>query len=264
MQTGLWLIFLAGAYPLWRACQANRNTSLFHALSWASAAWIAWGGAMFVALDAGQAETDPRATYPALCLTGCAAVAVLGARRPGVAAWNFVVIGLLAVMLLPLVENIFIQKPLLDPMRALFLGVTIAVGVMNFIPTRLAPAALLIGSAAAIHLLILAGEAERGTELAWWFLALAPWATYFGWLLQPPPDSEFDRSWLNFRDRFGFLWAQRTRDQFNRSAANAGWPVVLRWQGLRVTPGATSPDPTVQSAIAETLKSLLKRFGDDL
>jgi hypothetical protein len=38
--------------------------------------------------------------YLALCLTGCVGVAVLGARRPGVGAWDFVLLGLLAVLLL--------------------------------------------------------------------------------------------------------------------------------------------------------------------
>jgi hypothetical protein len=263
MQSGPWLIFLLSAYPLCRAWRANRNTSLFQAVHWAMAAWVAWGGAMYVAMMSGRAETHPVAAYVALCLTGCAGVAVLGARRPGAGAWNFVVVGLLAVMSLPLVESAFIQKPLLDPLRIGFLAATIAVGMLNFLPTRLAPVAVLVASSSAIHLLLLTGEAEQGADLAWWLLALAPWLAFFLWLLPPPPDSEFDRIWLNFRDRFGFLWGQRMREQFNRSAASAGWPVILRWHGLRLLAGAEIPDAAAQTAIVETLRALLKRFGDD-
>jgi hypothetical protein len=263
MQTGPWLIFLAAAYPLFRAWERNRKTSLFQAMSWTLAAWVAWGGAMFITLHSGSAETHPVAAYVALSLSGCAGVAVLGARRPGAGAWNFVVGGLLAVMLLPLAESLFIQRPILDPMRAVFLAATIAVGVLNFLPTRLAPAAVLVGSACAIHLLVLSGQTDQGTYLAWWLLALAPWVGFFAWLMPPPPDSEFDRLWLNFRDRFGFLWSQRTREQFNRSAVNAGWPVVLRWHGLRLIPGSEVPDAVVQTAIVDTLRALLKRFGEE-
>ena len=59
--------------------------ALVLAAGWAVVAWAAWTGTMLLA--AIRPETDPLvARYLALCLTGCAALAVLGARRPGVAA----------------------------------------------------------------------------------------------------------------------------------------------------------------------------------
>src|SRR5260370_29588710 len=103
MQVVFAIAFITGAVALWIAWLANRRTALAHALAWATAAWLAWGWASFV----GFADLNARADlgrYVALCLTGCAAVAVLGARRPGVAAWNFVVLGLLAILLLPLAD----------------------------------------------------------------------------------------------------------------------------------------------------------------
>src|SRR5262249_23872442 len=109
MQRLCWLVFLSGAYPLWRAWLANRNTSLLHAVTWAGAAWVAWGGMILVGMETGPSIDLRPGTYLALCLTGCAGVAVLGARRPGVGAWNFVLFGLLAVMLLPLAERLLAQ-----------------------------------------------------------------------------------------------------------------------------------------------------------
>ena len=53
---------------------------------WAGGAWAAWVATTWA--------PGPLATYLALCLSACAGVAVLGARRPGVTAWNFVVAGL--------------------------------------------------------------------------------------------------------------------------------------------------------------------------
>ncbi len=262
MQRLCWAVFLIGAYPLWRAWRANRYTSLCHAVAWAGAAWVAWGGMILVAVaSGGTCETGP-AGYLALCLTGCAGVAVLGARRPGVGAWNFVIIGLLAVMLLPLAENILAQAASLDPLRIVFLAGTVAVVVLNYLPTRLASAGLLLGAGCALEILRLAGQGDAAPFLSWWLLALVPWAGQAAWWLRPVPPSEFDAVWLDFRDRFGFLWGQRVREQFNRSAANAGWPVILRWQGLRLFPGKALPDSATQETMVATLRALLKRFGD--
>jgi hypothetical protein len=61
---------------------------------------------------------------------------------------------------------------------------------------------------------------------------------------------------LDFRNRFGGLWALRVRDQFNRAAANAGWPVALRWGGLRSV-GYDDDAPL------KGLRALLKRFGPE-
>ena len=99
--------------------------------------------------------------YLALCLTASAGVAVLGARRPGVGPWNFVLLGLLAVMLLPLAEGYLAHGAWhLEGPRTLFLAATLAVIVLNYLPTRLGPAALLVGVGAAVHLLLLGGPED--------------------------------------------------------------------------------------------------------
>src|SRR5882724_4417194 len=122
-------LILVGVIPFAVALWANRTTSLFHALVWSLVAWLSWGVA-FLLDDAERAGLDP-GRYCALCLTGCAGVAVLGARRPHVFAWNFVVLGLFAVMVLPLVETSIIGTHSLDGLRIFFLIGTIAVGILN-------------------------------------------------------------------------------------------------------------------------------------
>src|SRR5262245_40582418 len=99
------LLFLTGFYPLAEACRANRGTTLRQAVLWALVGWAAWVGAAWAGALGPGADAGP-VRYVALCLSGCAGVAVLGARRPGVGAWNFVVIGLLAVLLRPLAEGL--------------------------------------------------------------------------------------------------------------------------------------------------------------
>jgi hypothetical protein len=92
-------------------------------------------------------------------------------------------------------------------------------------------------------------------------LALAPWAGLVVLRRSPPAGSDdFDALWLDFRNRFGAVWGLRVREQFNRAAANAGWPVTLQWHGLAVKEAATPPP---QNELVEKLRALLKRFGPE-
>jgi len=235
---------------------------MLHALSWTVAAWLAWFGALLLA----GAEGEATARYLALCLTGCAGIAVLGARRPIAGTWNFVLLGLLGVLLLPLAENAVLSTPLLDPLRLVFVSATVAVGVLNYLPTRFGLAALLVGAACLMELSLLMGwpEAEERRSLlahvSHWLLAGACWNAMFAGRRRLAQVAAFDREWLTFRDRFGLMWGQRIREQFNRAAANAGWPVFLRWRGLRKTAREAVLSVADQTAIVATLRGMLKRF----
>ena len=258
------VVYLTSVYPLALAWWSNRRTSLLHALSWALAAWTAW--CVLFVLDDGRTQDAQR--YLALCLTGCAGIAVLGARRPLVGAWNFVLVGLLAVLLLPLLEHAVHGTPLLDPLRLIFVGGTLAVTVLNYLPTRLAVPVLIVGMVSAAELFVLA-DADQAGPLATVLVLAAPWvlaaASWIGWGLMRRPDgalAEFDRLWLAFRDRFGLLWGQRVREQFNQAAKNADWPVVLRWTGLRRTTRDRPLSGEMQTTIVEGLRALLRRFGE--
>jgi hypothetical protein len=261
MRIALLMVFLTGLYPVWIAWQANRATSLAHALSWMLAAWIAWGGMMLChALSVALPGRDlPR--YLALALTGCAGVAVLGARRPGMAAWNFVVLGLLAVLLLPLAEGMLLSGEPLGFVRKLFLAATAAVGIVNYLPTRLALAALALALGLGGEFALLDDTTTTSTEtLAWLALGISPWLGLMGWRAGRRPASAFDRLWYDFRDRFGLVWGQRVREQFNRAAANAGWPLYLSWRGLRRLPGLPPAADNIAVAATETLEAILTRF----
>jgi hypothetical protein len=252
-ETLYWIVFLSGLVP-WQACwQGNAGTSLRHALAWGFAAWTAWGVAS--ALNA-----DP---IVPLALTAAAGVAVLGARRPGVAAWNAVVAGLLLVLLLPLAETTLLgTSPTLDGPRWLFLAGTLFVGLVNYLPTRQSPTAVALGMVAAVEMGVLAGNEHwaAARPLTRTLVAFLPWLAWAVAATAPPAPSQFDRTWRLFRDRYGLVWGQRLREQFNNAARHAGWPVVLRWTGLRLLPGAPPPDEAVQEALLATLDALLKRF----
>jgi hypothetical protein len=244
------LLLLTSAYPLARAWLVHRRTTLVHALTWAALAWLAWAGVMVAELLAGNEGMALR--YNALVLTGCAGVAVLGARRPGVGAWNFVVLGLLVVLLLPLAEG-FGRLHLSLP-RLLFLAGTLAVGFLNYVPTRLWPAALLLAVGCGLELRSLTvGEDGPALGIGRLALAAAPWVAFL--LMRRRALPEPDQTWLRFRDSFGGLWGERLREQFNRAAANAGLTGRLGWGGLH---GASAAE---REALHATLRALLRRFG---
>jgi hypothetical protein len=256
----LWgVLLLSGIVPLMQALRANRRTTLRQPLGWAFLAWAVWTGVTWGSI--GHLGQDVRLRhYLALCLTGCAGVAVLGARRPGVGAWNFVVMGLLAVLLLPVLNGL--GELHLEAAHWLFLGVTLAVPLLNYLPTRLAPAAILLAAGCALELVQVIGMSLPGgvRSAAMGLLAVTPWTAWLGLRSRGSSGSEFDRLWLAYRDRFGFLWGQRMREQFNRAAHHASWPVVLHWSGLHSTATDATPAP---AALLATLRAVLKRFGPD-
>lgn len=245
-------ILIAGL-PLAWAAWANRRTTLVHALAWAAAAWLAWID------DAATGSIVSR--YVALCFTGCAGVAVLGARRPGAMAWNAVVFGLLAVLMLPLGRRVFSNVELpVDPILVGFLATAIGVGLVNFLPTRGGLGALALSIACLIalrHIDSEVGETERAWSLG--LAAAAPWLSALPIAVRHRA-SDADSRWRGFRDRFGVVWAVRLREQFNRATENAGLKVELGWVGLRRLDGKPLSESD-RAASEELLGALMKRFG---
>ncbi|MCS7047081.1 MAG: hypothetical protein NZO58_12055, partial [Gemmataceae bacterium] len=84
----------------------------------------------------------------------------------------------------------------------------------------------------------------------------APWLAWFRGDSSSTGDAA-DRTWLSLRDRWGLVWAQRVREQFNRAAVHAQWPVRLRWRGLL---WEQPPTPSLLVAVDETLRALSSRF----
>jgi hypothetical protein len=252
MQIVLIILMVVGLLPIGLALWANRATSLFHALVWTLIAWLGWGSAFLIAGDENAGFEPSR--YAALCLTGCAGVAVLGARRPHVFAWNFVVLGLFAVMVLPLAETHIIGTQSLGGLRIFFIAGTIAVGILNYLPTRLAPTAalLMLVCSFEVALLYLPAKLPRLDGL----LTAVPWIAWGCLKFDDSQRSGFDRLWLSFRDRWGFVWSQRVREQFNHAAEHAGWPVKLTWQGLVRETAA----PTNEEKYWATLHATMQRF----
>ena len=65
---------------------------------------------------------------------------------------------------------------------------------------------------------------------------------------------------LDFRNRFGLLWGQRVREQFQRSATHAGWPGCLAWSGWLMADNQRALTEEEKTEMVKTLKALLKQF----
>jgi hypothetical protein len=255
MSIVLTVMCVAGVIPIGEAIRAHRQTSLLHALGWTFAAWLMWGAAL---LQAYSEDTDlAPSRYYALCLTGCAGIAVLGARRPHVFAWNFVVLCLFAVMMWPMVEEQLLGTRTFGGLRIAFVAGTLAGGVVNYLPTRLAPAAfllLLAGAGEIVH--FFASDWMPGGVIVFDLLLMSvPWLAWSCVRKRMATESEFDRLWLDFRDNWGLVWGQRVREQFNHAAENAGWQVQLKWRGVR-----RSASSAPEEKVIELLRKLLQRF----
>lgn len=253
------LILAAEAYPFWRAWQAQRRTSLAHSVVWAALAWLAWLSLAGLICLQGPSPLHALLRYLALCLTGCAGVAVLGARRPTAAAWNFVVLGLLTIFLLYLAEGAATGGTLqLGWVRTVFLAGTLGIAGLNYLPTRHGFAALLFLTGCGLELLAVLDvsiPAIIQPPMGMLLIGLVPWAAWLAAAVKKPARSPLAQGWLAFRDSYGLFWALRIRDQFNRAAANGGWPIELGWSGPR--PGVEKDDP----AWLETWQGLMKRFS---
>jgi hypothetical protein len=246
-------VILAGI-PLGRALWANRHTALAFALIWAALAWVGW----IWNVAAGELT----ARYLSLCLTACAGIAVLGARRPGVIAWNVVVGGLLAVLLVPLGQDFVAGTSwLTDAVWKTFLGIVLGAGTLNYLPTRLWPASLALLAACLLELAKLESSPRPWLNvLAIDVAALALWLSWGLTRMARATDKGCDRLWQQFRDRFGFVWAQRVREQFNAAVQHANMDVDLAWSGPRTKTGAAM-DENQTAAARQLLVALMQRFG---
>ncbi len=260
--------WLSCAVPLYHAWLAERHSPLMPTVLWLMGAWAAG-----IVAGVSSVFFCPALPwlYAGLVFLACAFVSVLGARTPGVGAWNFVTLGLLAVLSMPFLEQPFNSPQwMLDTPWVVLLGGVLLVGAVNYAPTRWGGAALgllpaMTAALAALH----------RPDFAWFRSPLClhvimVWGSACLWIAwglvrrTPHPADRCTLLWLAFRDKYGVLWAKRVQEQLNTAAAHAGLYLRLTWQGSAATVqnevnGIERQKEEEQ--LCRLLLSVLKRFG---
>jgi hypothetical protein len=263
---------------LWFCRLRVRDTTLIAAWWWTVAATLALAATEVAALtleEFGQSRTRGAVRFIAAGLTFCPAMAALGAKRPQHRAWQLVVLALWGILALPALENLVLrggQTLEIDSVRAAFLAGLIALGVLNWLPTRHGLTAMLV---AAGQTLLYAEHLSLASRLPEHRAALAAAAFLLATLAFLATDSTvrrarrtlsaWDREWLDFRDLFGALWALRVAERVNAAAATHGWPVRLTWKGYRPADGSSIIESDalpleVGQALQTATDNLLRRF----
>lgn len=254
-----------------------RGTTLSAPAIWAGVAALALA-AVHVGLswhgDWEHSAGASLARYAAAVGTFCPLMAVLGAKRPQDRGWQWVVLSLWIVLLVPAGQAWLARAggefrlPL--PWRCL-LGALLILGPLNYLPTRWAVSAML--AAAAQFRLVdfwMRGSVNLGGDFGALLLLLI--AALLPTLATRPlrraaseaPLDALSARWRHFRDGWGAFWGLRILNRVNEAAQQSGWPVRLTWSGFAAVDPAraaiSAVDDRVLAHITQTMDSLLRRF----
>jgi hypothetical protein len=229
------------------------------------------------ALHAGEIDSMwlSLSLYGAAVGTLCPMMAVLGAKRPQDRGWQWIVLSLWVVLLVPAVQAVAgrsaEQLELFAAWRML-LWVLIGMSLLNYLPTCHAASAVFcaIGQSLLLWPYLWGGEPTATLRLAGASCLLigAVMARYAHGSQRdeegpPSPLEEPNRRWSAFRDGWGAFWGLRVLQRVNQTAELSGWPVRLDWWSGFIRAGGGEPLEVSGHAvnhIEQTLDSLLRRF----
>lgn len=251
------------------------GTSLTPAWWWTIPAMLVWSASTIIGENAGG--TLDYLAYASVVLMLAPFVAVLGARRPGVGAWNwFVVLPMIVVLQWPAVSAVAmgsIRESFVLPQPMSFgVGLVMVMGLGNYFGTRFTAPVLLFGVGPAIILrsLVLPGM-KRSPEIAdcviYANIAIAAAAVVFLVRSRPAVHAaeralerrqQLDSIWHDFQQLFGVVWSKRLMDRLNQFAQRENWSGTFGLDGFQLRDGETSIDDAAVSRI----RWVLRRFVD--
>lgn len=205
------------------------------------------------------------------------AVSTLGARKPGVVAWQvFVVLPLLIVLLWPGLSDLVSSRGR-EPLRLgipAFSGLCLVLlmSMSTSVGTSLTSASLFYMSAVSLAVFPAMG----------WMDLLSPWQCLVPFLLligvglaersirirylsisaAQSKSEVVDASWALFQDLYGLVWARRVQERVNQFAAREKWTVLLTHEGFRDANGKPASDEDLEKP-RDALRWVLSRFADD-
>lgn len=251
---------------LLRAGRRAAGATLSAPLLWGAFSVLAVCGVELTALATGKehaANWLPSARFIAAAATLCPAIALLGAKRPQSRAWQFIVLTLLGILAQPAINALLFRYG--DPVslhaaRRWFMAALLLMGVVNYLPTRFALSAGLVGASQVLLLWGFLPFTEPSADslhdsqrvcLALTLCAAACLPPLFGWPRPRAGTTAWDRLWIDFRNAYGIVWALRVEERVNTPLA-ATSSVRLGWNGFE------SATPEIASAQAGAAQAIEK------
>ncbi|HWB10905.1 MAG TPA: hypothetical protein VG826_16875 [Pirellulales bacterium] len=268
------LIGLAATIVSLRTWRKLRGTTLSAPCAWAAAslALVTCAvGASAISGDPARANWAAHVDYLAGITTVSPFVALLGAKRPQDRAWQLIVAALVALLAFQDLRAWTTDGSLSPAPHAAWRWLTTGLSVMqllNYLATRHAAAACLAfaGQVCLLggNLLVVPVEFPQRMPCG---LALVSTAVFVAAWCEREARRSGDHAhdiWLEFRDRYGALWALRVAERVNAVAAHQNSRFRLQWSGFRQEQFDTEqvengPSPDAD-AIRKTLQTLLARF----
>ena len=239
-----------------------------------AAAPLAWAVVSLVALTAdagsslvsfgGNRLATLHLDYLAGLTTLAPFVSLLGAKRPQDRAWQLIVVSLLALLALQDLRIWSIdhtRPPMPHAAWCWLVAAIVGMQLLNYLPTRHAPAACLACWAQMCSLgpsFRLLPADVRPSWLALPLLLLT--AVMVAWLSRHPRP-KWQSAWADFRNLYGVLWTLRVAERVNAIAAEKRLAVRLSWHGWQVgnsAGGKTDNDDRREATKA--LQAILLRF----
>ncbi|MFO0914486.1 MAG: hypothetical protein U0795_16120 [Pirellulales bacterium] len=248
--------------------------------------WALAAVAIVVAVDLWIAWMQPDGTtrsavrYAADTLLLTPFIALLGAKRPQDQGWQWIVVSLWGVLLVPLAQWLAFGQGTfrLHLTWQVFMAILVLAQLANFSGTSQFSSAVVwsLGQwvllAPALHRLMPFESMTSQPGVAWGRplgMTLLAGAAWWAGTLAGNWDRRgrsWDRAWLDFRDLYGAAWGLRVLERINQPAELAGWPVRLNWsRGFTETEGAAGDPSRVDQPewtheIDRAMRTVLRRF----
>lgn len=264
---------------VFRGFRCLNGTTLVTAACWALTGLGAAGAsALHESITGGNRPAiSDFAWYASAVVLLCPGIAVLGARKPGAAAWSwFVLLPLVLVLMWPAVastslQNLDARLELEEPAMIGF-AVVLVMSCGNYFGTRYTLPSLLFAISLALFvgpmsptlagMLPSAGAARLAGSVLLAFSTLIVLGR--SQVAAPPFEAQstaLDIVWFEFVDAFGMVWAKRVMDRVNQSATHERWAGRLELHGFVWQPDCSEADRSrTEERLDHTLRWLLKRF----
>ena len=205
------------------------------------------------------------------------AIAILGARRPGIGAWSgFVVLPMVVVLHWPAVSQLLggsIDDAFELPMP-MVIGVclVIVMGLGNFFGTRFTLPVMFLAAGMCLILRTLnqpdtirSPDVHRLVPIASSLISIA--AMIFiqrvkrltaDNLASEDMPSRLNAMWSDFQELFGIVWAKRVMDRVNQFAERESWSVRLELTGFE----PANTEAPIKAETVARIRWVLRRFVD--